>query len=93
MHTADDDVESFRQESELTSVTLLLADIDLALSFCELADASSVPEVKEQRMTEARIALNSVANRLHLSSLTPPEKSLISRELQAIRSRTDQHLH
>jgi RecB family exonuclease len=87
MPTYVDDVEVLREEREKTSASLLLADVEMASTFCELAQAADKVEVKEQRMAEAKRTLESVVSRLHLTRLTRLQKAFLSQKLGFLKLR------
>jgi RecB family exonuclease len=87
MPTYVDDVEVLREEREKTSASLLLADVEMASTFCELAQAADKVEVKEQRMAEAKRTFESVVNRLHLTRLTKLQRAFLSQKLGFVKLR------
>jgi hypothetical protein len=87
MPTYVDDIEVLREEREKTSASLLLADVEMASTFCELAQAADKVEVKEQRMAEAKRTFESVVNRLHLIRLTKSQKAFLSEKLGFLKLR------
>jgi hypothetical protein len=81
------DTEVLREEREKTSTTLLLADVEIASSFFDLAQVADKVEVKEQRLAEALRAVESVVNRLHLIRLTQRQRNLLVDRLRLLRLR------
>jgi hypothetical protein len=79
------ETEVLREEREKTSAALLLADVEIASSFFDLAKVADKVEVKEQRLAEALRAVESVVNRLHLTRLTQRQRNLLVDRLRLLR--------
>jgi hypothetical protein len=79
------EIELLKEQREKTSTTLLLADLEMASIFRELALAADQVEVKQQRLAEARSAVESVASRLHLVRLTKGQRNQVTDRLQLLK--------
>ncbi|MBV8630928.1 MAG: hypothetical protein JOZ83_08400 [Silvibacterium sp.] len=62
----------------------LLIDSRVALTFVELAERTTNPEVRKRRMKVARLAYQKIVDLMPHTPLAPEQRSLLSQRLAAL---------
>jgi hypothetical protein len=70
-----------------SGVSFLLTDLDLAMTFMDVADASRIDETKRRNHTNARTAYNSVLHLLEKLTPNTDERQVINATLAILKMR------
>lgn len=76
-------------ESSRAALEFLLTDLDLAMTFLDLADTSTIPETVQRNRHNARRAYDAVLHHLPKLVLTISERQAIEKKLSVLRMRIE----
>jgi hypothetical protein len=80
-------LEELREQSNKSLVDLLFTDVEMALTFVDLARVSRIPELKERRLKEARKACEFIVGRIPNVSLSSEQSVALNEKLAVLKDR------
>jgi hypothetical protein len=77
----------FAKETEKTAIDLLLLDLDIGLTFLDVAETTRITETARRNRENAQKSYDTVVSALQAVTLNDEQQALFDRKLTLLRSR------